>query len=142
MTRRAEKMISLRDDVFLTVGRFRGSKVVHIRQYDQADNGKLFPTKRGVCLTPGRFAALVEQFGDIDLMYQFVCDNISEAVDEWRTIHLGGGIYVTAATGFDLINIRNFFKVLLNCALIIFNLDHRGRVCVLSNEMRLFRILT
>ena len=105
-------MISLRDDVFLTVGRFRGSKVVNVRQYDQADNGKLFPTKRGICLTPGRFAALVEQLDDIDSMYAYVTTAESRALDEWRTIHLGGGIYATAASGFDLINIRCFFKVL------------------------------
>ena len=99
--------IHLRDKIYLTTGKFHGSKVVHIRKFEEAANGRDYPTEKGVCITPGRFKTLVYNIGSIDRMYDYVHQRPSC----YKTLHLGGTLYVSVASSFDFINIRHFYLV-------------------------------
>lgn len=89
----------------LSAKSYNGDRIVHIRWYKE-DNGRTFPTKKGVCLTPMRFSALVDLLDDVDKAYA----RVSSTADAWETLHLGGPLYVSVKHGFGCINIRYFFK--------------------------------
>jgi hypothetical protein len=90
---------------YLTSNNFNGNRVVNIRYYRE-ENGRTFPTKKGVCLTPMRFAALVDFLDDADKAYEFV----STRQGEWRTVHVGGQLFISVTNGYGCINVRYFYK--------------------------------
>ena len=74
---------------------------MHIRQFDNN-----VPSKRGICLSPERFATLVYYIPDINRCVSKVRDGDKEI---WNKYHLGGGIYVKIDGGFQTVNIRRYF---------------------------------
>ena len=94
------------DGRYLVYSIFRGLEKIHVRQYN-SENNKEFPTKIGITLSPSRFC-----------LFYTSLDEITEAVDLLKRKklvdfkkHMGGGIYVTAKSGFACVNIRKYFKV-------------------------------
>ena len=98
---------ALGNDRYVTVSRFNGNLLVHIRQYQQNGKGGSYPTKIGITLSPSRFMTLLS----------FV-DTIKSNVERLRNreqnvtckLHLGGGIFVSISGDYLAVNIRRFFQ--------------------------------
>jgi len=75
--------------------------LIHVRQY--AVEG--FPTKMGFAFPAGRFKQLVNSFDQIDK----AINSLKENKEMLYKSHLGGGWYVTVATGYYVVNLRRFW---------------------------------
>jgi Transcriptional Coactivator p15 (PC4) len=95
-------------DVYLVANNFKDRRMVHIRQYEKKSDGKKFPTKKGVCMSPDRYASLVSNLETIQQMYDEV--NGPSAINGAnRTVHIGGPLYASVTADYKCINLRNFF---------------------------------
>ena len=103
------RKIHLKDEWYLVVFVFNEEKRLYIGKYDDSYNprNKYSPTKFSVMLTIHRFQTLIAEMTEIDLMIDYV----KSRPGEFRTIHLGGGVYASATHGYNCLNIRNFYKV-------------------------------
>ena len=79
---------------------------VHIRQFDLHEkSGKLYPTRVGTCFSPKRFANFTNMIHLIDEQVKLLREGEPVSFKN----HLGGGVYCTVNTGFDCVNIRQYF---------------------------------
>lgn len=58
ITKKGENLYKIGGKKMVTVSRWRDVTLVHIREYD-GEEPNVFPTKRGLVLTPAEFKALV-----------------------------------------------------------------------------------
>ena len=58
ITKKGETLYKIGGEKMVTVSRWRDATLVHIREYD-GEEPNVFPTKRGLALTPAEFKALV-----------------------------------------------------------------------------------
>jgi len=97
----------LGEGMWLSASTFNGKHMVHVRKYSfNFRNGLKYPTKKGITMSPKRFASLVANLQDIDDAYDFV----SKVKGEYRTIHIGGTLFASVSSGFEFINLRHFYK--------------------------------
>jgi len=97
----------LGEGMWLSASTFNGKHMVHVRKYIcNYRNGLKYPTKKGITMSPNRFASLVVNLQEIDDAYDFV----SKMKGEYRTIHIGGTLFATVNSGFAYINLRHFYK--------------------------------
>jgi Transcriptional Coactivator p15 (PC4) len=95
-------------DVFLVANNFNDRRMVHIRAYERKMDGTKFPTKKGVCMSPDRFASLVSNLETIQQMYDEV-NGPSATNGENRTVHIGGPLYASVHAEYKCINLRHYF---------------------------------
>lgn len=91
-------MIELGNNRYLTASDFNGVTRVHIREYQDG-----FPTKKGIALTPNRWAAVLFNLDDIN-------ERVQDLPNANYKKHLGGGVYVTVTKGYPCVNIRKYFR--------------------------------
>ncbi|KCV71835.1 hypothetical protein, variant [Fonticula alba] len=65
-----EICFKLSDFKHVTLSSFRGVKYVNIREYYNAPNGQVLPTKKGIMLNAAQWAELVDQVATIDRAYR------------------------------------------------------------------------
>ena len=90
---------------YVVVCKFNGMTYFHIRQYERKGERE-YPTKVGTCMTPKRFAMFLLTVPKIEEAKKEI-DGESESVDVKE--HIGGGVYIAAKSGKDIINIRKHF---------------------------------
>jgi len=84
---------------FVVVFLFNNNLKVHIREYEDAS----YPTKKGICLSPSRWAMLLRVMPSLD-------EEVSSGTfqDDYRT-HLGGNVYARANGENGTVDIRQYF---------------------------------
>ena len=92
---------------------FGGREFIHIREYGSM-GGRLYPTKKGVCLTPSRLRALQERISTIDELLAQLEMNDAYGVtvggeDPLYKQHLGGAIYASVSEKYQGVNLRRHF---------------------------------
>lgn len=93
----------------LVYSQFNGKDLIQFREYAVMGERK-YPTKKGVCLTPGRLRALMEIFDDIDeQLKQQKSDASYKVQSSSYKSHLGAGIYVTVDTKFSGVDLRRYW---------------------------------
>jgi len=95
----------LGSDIYLSSRTYNDSRVVDVRKYER-NGDKKFPTKKGICMWPIRFAALVMNLGEIDEAYEYV----SKTEGEYRTVHISGCLYASVSHSYRCVNLRYYFK--------------------------------
>ncbi len=97
----------------LVLSSFKGRILVHIREYLDM-GGKEYPTKKGVCLTPGRLSALRRRIEEIDeLLVQLSTNaeyNVTIGDDPLYYQHLGGGIYASINEKYHGVDLRRYWS--------------------------------
>ncbi|XP_033725412.1 uncharacterized protein LOC117315366 [Pecten maximus] len=98
--------LDIGNDCFVVANEFRGRTLIHIRLYDTSEKGTLYPTKKGVALSP-------QQWKKLQIWY---AEDVDQALVKYREgngvdlkIHLGGNNYVSLSTGFAQVHIRRWF---------------------------------
>jgi hypothetical protein len=79
--------------------------MVHIREYDNSDKDKSYPTKKGVAFTKVRWATFHSQLDEIDRNVNLL--KADQPVEYCQ--HIGGKYYVTISRGMKCVNIRRYF---------------------------------
>lgn len=83
---------------------YRDELVIHIREYE-VGNGKMYPTKKGVCFNKSRWATFRSNIDEIDRSVELLkCHQPVE-----YSQHIGGRYYVTISKDIMCINIRRYF---------------------------------
>ena len=82
----------------LTLSNFNGRTLIHIREYALMGD-KEYPTKKGVCFTPGRLSVLREKIDLIDAMLMLNANPILKTGEPTYREHLGAGIYASISPG-------------------------------------------
>ena len=98
--------IDIGNGCYVVGNTFKGQMLIHVRKYEKRDDGKLFPTKRGIALNLEKWKKL-----------QYWClENIDSALEQYRDsksvdfmVHLGGNYHVSVKSGYPLVNIRRWF---------------------------------
>ena len=98
--------IDIGNDCYVVGNTFKGQMLIHIRKYERRDDGKLFPTKKGIALNLEKWKKL-----------QYWClEAIDSALEQYResqtvdfNVHLGGNYHVSVKSGYPLVNIRRWF---------------------------------
>src|SRR6267154_793842 len=88
----------------LTLSSFNGRILIHIREYTLMGD-KEYPTKKGVCFTPGRLSVLRGKIDLIDAMLILNADPILKTGEPTYREHLGAGIYIEHQHRVDQINL-------------------------------------
>jgi hypothetical protein len=97
----------------LTTSVFNGQFLIHVREYMRMGD-RDYPTKKGVCFTPGRLKLLREKMGEIDLALTQQEVNAScgvalvESTNLFKT-HLGAGIYVSVDEKYSGVDFRRYW---------------------------------
>ena len=84
---------------------YRDELMVHVREYSNADNGKSYPTKKGVCFNKTRWATFRTHLDEIDRSVELL--KADQPVEYSQ--HIGGKYYVTISRGIKCVNIRRYF---------------------------------
>jgi hypothetical protein len=91
---------------FLTVVKYCGKLMVHIREYGVNPNtGVVFPTRVGVTMHPQRYAKFMNMIPLINDAVEILRDG--SPIDFKR--HVGGGVYVTVNSEYRCVNLRKYF---------------------------------
>ena len=92
----------------LTVSSSTGSDLVHIREYARyAPDGPLYPTKKGVHFTPGRWASFLLSIEEVDAVIQkFRNGDYKTELER----HIGGGYFIRIQKKYRLVDIRRFIQ--------------------------------
>ena len=91
---------------FAVICVFKGETKVHIREYT---NDK-YPTLKGICLTPSRWATLVRAVAILDAALKNSADEfVSVQEEEEEGIHLGGFVYAKPNRNYGTVDIRQYF---------------------------------
>ena len=93
----------LGNERYVVVCMFKGDLKVHIRQY--SDTG--FPTMKGICLTPSRWATLMTRFENLESVFKGVAQGRSNMISTPE--HLGGNVFATASDTYMTVDIRQHF---------------------------------
>ena len=96
----------------LVFSSFNGQDLIHIREYMRMGERE-YPTKKGVCFTPGRLRVLRGKIGEIDeaLRQQEVNTSYNVSLEGrslYRT-HLGAGIYASISEQFKGVSLRRYW---------------------------------
>lgn len=93
----------------LVMSRFNGQTLVHVREYHTMGD-HVYPTKKGVCFTPGRLAVLRRSIEDINSAIRQQEANESCGVTVERgtlyKAHLGAGIYASVDEKYNGVSLR------------------------------------
>ena len=101
-------MIHIGDDIYVTAKVYNDKLQLHIRHYHRIDS-QLYPTKKGVTLSPSRWLVLEDRQTELTQFFdEFYSEKKSE--EDEKNIHLGGGIYVTTNDKYPVVNIRHWWK--------------------------------
>jgi len=96
----------------LVLSVFNGQTMIHIREYVRMFDRE-YPTKKGICLTPGRLKVLQGKIGEIDavLNQQEVNASYGVSIDGGTLYkaHLGAGIYASIANNFTGVSLRRYW---------------------------------
>ena len=95
---------ALGNNRFAVVCFFMGDLKVHIREY--SDVG--VPLRKGICLTPRRWASLVESMALLDMVVAQSLSDEAMALNP-RGEHLGGFVYAKASGDYHTVDIRQYF---------------------------------
>ena len=76
--------LDLGGGVFVSAKKWKDEIAIHIRKYDTYQNGKSYPTKRGIMLTLKHW-----------IEFSRVFQQIEEEARSGFYVHLGGGVYAT-----------------------------------------------
>ena len=98
--------IDIGNDCYVVGNTFKGQMLIHVRKYEKTDDGKCFPTKKGIALNLEKWKKL-----------QYWClEAIDSALEQYRDsktvdfmVHLGGNYHVSVKSGYPLVNIRCWF---------------------------------
>jgi hypothetical protein len=100
---------------YVVYTRFRDAVLVHIREFAAKTSGSSaagvseYPTKKGVCLTPGRLFMLRSKLNEIDEHLKLQNIPNSQPPPAYRC-HIGNGIYIsTGGQGFNCVDIRRYW---------------------------------
>jgi Transcriptional Coactivator p15 (PC4) len=83
---------------FAVICVLNGQIKLHIREYAEAG----YPTKKGICLTPSRWASLIRAVPALD-------ETIDTREGGDYRVHLGGFVYATAISEYGTVGIRQYF---------------------------------
>jgi len=111
------------DGVYLIVNTFQREIKVHVRKFETTRTGKLYATKRGICMPPKRFANFMFLEAEITRRVEAKLNGqaekrqisfneegeITSLGEEWRR-HIGGGQFVSICDEFERVDLRLFFK--------------------------------
>jgi len=78
--------------------------MIHVRQYNHDKNGRKYPTRQGISMTPAHFASLVARLQELSEAYE----HVSKTEGECRSVHIVGGLHVTMCYGLDCVNMCHF----------------------------------
>ena len=94
---------------FLVYSRFNKQDLVHIREYAVIGD-RAYPTKKGVCFTPGRLRALLNVIEEIDEHRKQQNAKVFYKVQQitYKT-YIGAGIYATVDDKFDGVDLRRYW---------------------------------
>jgi len=91
---------------------FNGQNLIHIREYVRMGERE-YPTKKGVCFTPGRLKVLQGKISEIDeaLKQQEVNSSYNVLLEggSLYKYHLGAGIYVSISEKFKGVDLRRYW---------------------------------
>lgn len=96
-------MLHIGKELYVYDSVWNGEKYIHIRELHFED-GKPYPTKKGVAFPLTRFVEFMEQFS-----------SIAEDIDKYDqkqaslSVHLGGNWYVSIQQGYPVVNIRKYW---------------------------------
>jgi len=93
-------------DRYLTVSLYKEELMVHIREYQRAENDRLFPTKKGVSFNKRRWATFTSHLDEIERKVELL--KAKHPVDYSQ--HIGGGYYVTVMKDIKCVNIRRYWR--------------------------------
>ena len=94
---------------FLTYCHYNEQDLVHVREYATLGD-QSYPTKKGVCFTPGRLRVLLDSSEEID--EQLKQQNANEPYKVQQSSykkHLGAGVYVAVDNKFDGVDLRRYW---------------------------------
>jgi len=97
----------------LVLSTFNGKVLIHVREY-MLEGEREFPTKKGVCFTPGRLSILRRKIGEIDEALRQQEINASynvtyDGVTLSYKAHLGGGIYASVNGKYFGVSLRRYW---------------------------------
>ena len=90
----------------LVVTEYNEKLFIHIREYAE-NNGRRYPTRKGISLNMQRLNVLVECLDDIDEALSR--QRVNDATVLYK-MHLGGGVYVRVNEKFNGVDFRRFWK--------------------------------
>ena len=89
----------------VVVSWFKGKLYVHIREYSYED----FPTNKGICLTPSRWATLVKRVDILEDDFKKSWEDEPGMSIQDEGEHLGGNVYAKASSEYKTMDIRNYW---------------------------------
>jgi hypothetical protein len=95
----------------LVLTTYKGQTYIHVREYVNED-GREYPSKKGVCFTPSRLQKLCHKIEEIDEQLRQRNATASYKVDQGEIIfktHLGAGIYASVGSKFNGVDLRRFW---------------------------------
>jgi len=93
----------LGNERYVVVCVFKDNLKVHIRQY--SDTG--FPTMKGICLTPSRWATLMTRMANLESVFKGVAQGRADMRSTPE--HLGGNVFASACDTYMTVDIRQHF---------------------------------
>ena len=98
-------MINIGDNYFVVARMYKGELGIHIRQFEETKEGKLFPTKKGVTFPLPRWVFFSNLEPDIS-----DCLKSHSDLETEQTWHLGGGVYAKINPEYPIVNVRHYWK--------------------------------
>ena len=97
---------------FLVYSRFNERDLIHVCEYVTMGE-RTYPSKKGVCFTPGRLSALMSKLAVIDeerkqQRVTAAAANADPQQVSYKT-HLGAGIYAEVASKFNGVDLRRYW---------------------------------
>lgn len=96
-------------NVFVHVKPFQGKVLIHLRKYE--GEGDLYPTKKGIALSPGEWNALKDKVSTINI--EIEKKKLDPKHEPNVKVNLGrGGVKLAynQFNGFQLVNVRLYFE--------------------------------
>jgi len=94
----------LGENIFLYARTFRGKRLIHVRQYNRTKNGRKYPTKTGISMTPDHFESFVSRLQEINGAYE----HVTKTEGEYRNLHFMGGLHVSMRHGINSVDMVRF----------------------------------
>src|SRR6267154_52511 len=93
---------------FLVYSRFNDQNLIHVREYVTRGT-RTYPTKKGVCFTPGRLRVLRGKIDLIDAMLMLNVTPILKTEEPTYREHLGAGIYASISEEYQGVSLRRYW---------------------------------
>lgn len=100
-------MLHTGNDIYVVDKTYNDKLHIHIRQYNRYGE-QTYPTKKGVTLYLSKWCMLECLKEDLDKYFQDY--DKGTVPEEERSIHLGGGIYISINNKYPILNIRHWWK--------------------------------